>query len=195
LIARARAGDREAIGALLVRWQRELRAYVVQRAGGEVLGRESGIDIVQSACAEVIEDLPGAPVADGEAGLKAWLFQATVRKIIDRQRYWHRAKRDVRREAVRLDSTQAGWLESLTALRDALPSPSTAAVQSEELAKIAAALDQLPEQQRQVIQLIYFERLPQAEVAERIGRSEDAVRGLVARAVARLARLVLRGTA
>ena len=126
--------------------------YFVHDEGGTNLGQvrpiraPGGSNVWQNAFAPRSSGPvdPGG-LADGEAGLKAWLFQATLRKIVDRRRYWHRAKRDVRREAVRLDSTQAAWLESLTALRAALPSPSAAAGHSEELAKIAAALEQLPE--------------------------------------------------
>jgi RNA polymerase sigma-70 factor (ECF subfamily) len=189
LVARARRGDRDAIGALLARWHGELRAYVARRAGREVLARESGMDIVQSACREVLHALPGAAIADGEAGLKAWLFQATLRKIVDRNRYWARARRDVRLDA----GAQALSDDCLRAIGAALSSPSAAAARQEDLARLSAAIDRLPAAHREVLVMVYFERLPQAEVAQRLGRSADSVRGLVARAVARLARLVLGG--
>jgi RNA polymerase sigma-70 factor (ECF subfamily) len=45
---------------------------------------------------------------------------------------------------------------------------------------------ELPEDYRQVILLRYFEGLPLAEVAQELGRSEGAVRGLLDRARAKL---------
>ena len=60
------------------------------------------------------------------------------------------------------------------------------AAELREAAKRAVA--RLPENYRQVIQLIQGEGLTTAAAAERLGRTTDSVKGLYSRALARLAR-------
>jgi len=61
--------------------------------------------------------------------------------------------------------------------------PSSIVSRREELARVIAAIDRLPPAQRDVVRLRRFERLPTSEVAQRLGRSEGAVRMLYMRAV------------
>lgn len=191
LVDRARAGDRTALGALFTQWQEDLEAYVRKRAAGAVLAKESAADIVQSACREVLADIDRATAVSIGPGLRAWLYKAALHKIVDRHRYWQRDKRHAEREARSLDGPSAWTREALSTLCGALPSPSTAAARDEDLQRIADAIVRLPDHYQKVLRLAYFERLPQREIADRMGRSEDSVRGLVARAVARLARATI----
>ena len=55
---------------------------------------------------------------------------------------------------------------------------------------LAAAIDKLPPAQRQLVVLFYFESLPVADVAVRLGKSEGAVKAGLYRAVRRLSKLV-----
>jgi len=61
--------------------------------------------------------------------------------------------------------------------------PSSIVSRREELARVIAAIDRLPPAQRDVIRLRRFEGLPTREVAQRLDRSEGAVRMLYMRAV------------
>ena len=125
----ARRGDRDAAGRLLTAWEAELAQFVRHRAGPELLAKESRADIVQSACREVLAAMPGAEIADGAEGFKAWLFRATLHKIIDRHRYWGRGKRDRAREVER------AWSDaSVDALAGSFATPSSVA-EREELAE------------------------------------------------------------
>jgi RNA polymerase sigma-70 factor (ECF subfamily) len=56
----------------------------------------------------------------------------------------------------------------------------------EQQLQLAAALEQLPEDYRQVILLRHIEQLPHSEIARRMNRSEGAVRMLWVRALAQL---------
>ena len=60
----------------------------------------------------------------------------------------------------------------------------------EELERIESAFDRLPEEYREVITLARIAGLSRAEIAERMGRREGAVRTLLSRALARLAELL-----
>ncbi len=56
------------------------------------------------------------------------------------------------------------------------PSPSQHLRQAEEQHAIQTAQDELPEDERQVLRLVYFEALSYAEVAERLQLTYDQVR-------------------
>ena len=56
----------------------------------------------------------------------------------------------------------------------------------EELARFEAAVQQLPENQRDAVTMSRLMGLDYAQIAEQMGSSESAVRGLVARGLAAL---------
>jgi RNA polymerase sigma factor (sigma-70 family) len=66
------------------------------------------------------------------------------------------------------------------------PSPASQALQKESLSQLAAAIDQLPERQRQVIYLRVVEQLDPREIAKVIGMSAGAVRSSLSVARKRL---------
>jgi RNA polymerase sigma-70 factor (ECF subfamily) len=99
-------------------------------------------------------------------------------------------KRQADRE-VRLPGTGS---TSGASLPGDVPTASTVAVAAERDAKVRAALETLPEDYRQVINWRYQEELSFADIASRMGRSENAVRKLWFRAIERL-ETVLGGSA
>ena len=184
LVDRARKADASAIESLIERHLPRLHAFIRLRAGGVVRDHENVSDLVQSACREVLEDLPRhAP--EGPEHFENWLYQAALRKILDRNRYWRAQRRDPAREASQ--SSASG--EALQAYR-AFLSPSAAAVSREEIERLEAAFDQLTEDQREVVLASRLLGQPHAEIARRLGRSEGATRVLLSRALARLSTLL-----
>jgi RNA polymerase sigma-70 factor (ECF subfamily) len=69
-------------------------------------------------------------------------------------------------------------------------SPSERVSRNEQLLQLAKALEQLPADQREAVQLHHLQNLPVAEVAERMGRSKDAVVGLLFRGLRKLRALL-----
>jgi RNA polymerase sigma-70 factor (ECF subfamily) len=159
------------LGRLLEEHMPALRAYVSGRADRLVLSRESRSDIVQSVCREVVEHSRRYEHRD-DTSFRHWLFHTAERKIIDRYRYWTAGKRDALRD---VRATFDGPAQA--------PSPSQDAAVAEQVGRLQAALARLPEASRDVIRLARLEGRPLREVADRMGRSEDAVRNLLFRAV------------
>jgi RNA polymerase sigma-70 factor (ECF subfamily) len=70
------------------------------------------------------------------------------------------------------------------------PAPLDVLIHEEDAARLAAALEQLPEPRRAVIVARLLDDLPFEEVARRLGRTNGAVRVLFLRAVAQLRQIL-----
>jgi RNA polymerase sigma-70 factor (ECF subfamily) len=120
----------------------------------------------------------------------AWLRRILAGTIADAFRALGRGKRDVGRER----SLEAELEASSARLHDWLAagqsSPSQRAVRAEDSTRLADALAQLPEAQREAVTLRHLHGLPLAAIAERLGRGPAATAGLLKRGLARLRELL-----
>ncbi|MCB9871128.1 MAG: sigma-70 family RNA polymerase sigma factor [Planctomycetes bacterium] len=179
----ARAGDPHALESLFGRNLAPLVAFIRARAGRDLMARESAVDLAQSVCREVVADLDQFDYR-GEEAFRAWLFQQATRKILDRARYAGREMRARDREVAMPDSD--GAAEALLACYASFATPSRHAAVREELARFEAAVAELPEAQRDAVTMAKLMNLSYGAIAEQMGISESAVRGLVARGLAAL---------
>lgn len=182
----AARGDESAKRALLVQHLAGLRAYVRLRLGGIVRAKESSTDVLQSVCREVLEDLPRFEYRD-EPSFRHWLFRRAEHKIVDRVRFWNRARRDADLEEDVAGASSAS--NDRRALADVF-TPSRDAAAREELARVEEAFAKLSAESREVILLARVVGLPHARIAEQMGKSEGAVRTLLCRSLARLSTLL-----
>lgn len=182
-------GDEEALRLLLARHLPELRAFVRLRAGAAVRAREQSSDVVQSVCREVLQHAERFRFPS-EGAFRSWLFTTALRKLVDRREHWLAAKRDLARETPVGSHTGAVDDDELVAAYARLSSPSGHAVAREEMARLEAAFDRLPEDYREVITLARILGLSHAEIAEQMGRTEGATRMLLARALTELSGLL-----
>lgn len=180
------AGD-GASGDALAKHLPSLHAYVRLKMGHLLAGREGSVDLLQSACREVLQDLPDRPGLS-EAHLRHWLFVAAERKIVDRVRYLQAAKRDVRLAA--LPAAGDADAATLSDLYVSLATPSQHAAGRELLDRVERAFTQLADNQREVILLSRLAGLSHAEIAVRMNSTEGAVRTLLYRALGTLGALL-----
>ena len=178
-IASATRGEPAAIEDVLRAYLPRLQRFVHLRLGAQLRAREDTVDIVQSTVRELLEQ--SRFEWRGEIEFRAWLFQAALHKILEKHRHHAAQKRAPGRE-VPLDAQ--GSLAH-DALRDVV-SPSRIAMAKEDLQRLEAAFDRLTEPQREVLTLARVVGLPHAVIAERLGKSEVAVRQLLVRAMAAL---------
>jgi RNA polymerase sigma-70 factor, ECF subfamily len=115
------------------------------------------------------------------AEMAVWLRRMLACNLADAWRALHRGKRDVDRER----SLEAELAQSSARLEAWLiaeqSSPSQQAMHNEQMLRVADALTTLPEAQREVVVLHYWQALPLAEVAVRMGRSPASIAGLLQR--------------
>jgi RNA polymerase sigma-70 factor (ECF subfamily) len=181
----AASGDRAAHDELFANNLPALLAYLRSKVGGELAGRESVRDLAQSVCREVLRDI-GKLEFGSEEQFRAYLFLQASRKVVDRYRYHKQEMRDPARvEPLPTDSQEADVLGTHGSL-----TPSRVAGAKEELTRVEQALQLLPEAQRDAVLLSRVAGLGYQEIARQKGITEAAVRGLVARGLARLAGLL-----
>ncbi len=175
--------DAEAIEAELAQHLPGLRAFLRLRMGPELRANESASDLAQSTCRELLEH------ADryrhrGEANFRQWLFTTAERKLANRVAYLRAAKREGAREA----SGPLGRAsdDDLARLYQTLSTPSRVAMSRELIEEFERAFDRLDEAHREVVLLSRVVGLAHAEIAVEMGRSEEATRSLLHRALAEL---------
>lgn len=194
IVESAIQGDPQALGALLERYLPGLEAFVRLRSGRLLLTKESGVDIVQSVCREVLTDLRSAQY-ETEAHFKHWLYMAAMRKIANRYEYYRAAKRtmdkEVRPHGDVGDPNEAGLLNAYRSVC----TPSRNMAMKEELERVERAFSRLPPDYREVILLSRIVGLPHAEIAKKLDRNEGAVRVLLSRALSKLSALLDRNDA
>jgi RNA polymerase sigma-70 factor (ECF subfamily) len=123
--------------------------------------------------------------AAGDADLVKLLRQMLANNLADEVRKCYADKRDVNREQslAALDRSSI-QLEALLAAQQS--SPSLRAERNEDLLRLADALQQLPEAQRQAVELHYLCGWTLAAIAEQMGRAKSAVAGLLHRGLENL---------
>jgi RNA polymerase sigma-70 factor (ECF subfamily) len=159
------------------RWPRRLQA------------QEDPSDLVQQTLKEAHEHRDQFR-GTSDAELAGWLQTMLVHNLRDHLDRIERAKRDFRRERPlqhASDDSASGPQAQLFAEQS---SPSQQVMMQEQSKRLADSIARLPAAQREAVTLHHLERLSSTAVAQRMGRSEDAVAGLLRRGLKRLRELM-----
>lgn len=183
LVEAAQAGEAGAQESLLRAHLDDLRAFVRLRSDVRLRLRESESDLVQSICREVLTDLSGFEYRDAPS-FRSWLFTLALNKVREKGRFHGAERRAAHHEERSLDAPAPEHVAREPAGAEFTPSQHAAGREAEE--RFEAAFDRLSEGHREVILLSRVLRLPHAEIARRMDRSEVAVRSLLSRALVTL---------
>jgi RNA polymerase sigma-70 factor (ECF subfamily) len=172
-------------GAALERYRPYLLLLARMRLDPHLRGKLDASGIVQQTLLEA-DQARGQFRGTTEAEEAAWVQQILAHNLANAVRDLLREKRDVRRE----QSLEAAIEESSRRLEGWLAaeqsSPSERAERHEQGVRLAVALAELPEAQREALTLHHLEGRPLDEVACLLGRSRDAVAGLIKRGLRQL---------
>jgi RNA polymerase sigma-70 factor (ECF subfamily) len=146
-------------------------------------------DLVQDALLKAHQNL-GRFQGLTEAELVKWLQEVLANAAIDRVRRETAGKRDVALERSLQDAVAGSSARLETFLVADQPSPSEQVERQERLLKIAAAIDQLPEDQQDVVILRDLMDASVRQIAEQLGRTEKSVAGLLLRGRGKLRALL-----
>lgn len=190
----ARQGDSGAINQLLELHRRSIHRLVEVRLDRRVQQRVDVSDVVQEVMVEASNRLDRY-LEKPEMAFHLWLRQIAWDHIIDTYRR-HRvsAKRSMDREQPiqAVADPHHSTMELAVQLCDPGLTPAAAATQKEIARRVEAAIDELPEQDREIIVMRHYEHLTNLEIAEALGLNPPAASMRYLRAVRRL-RQVLDG--
>ena len=176
LLHAARAGSREALNDLFERCGPRLLALIRLRLGPELRARLESRDVLAECLLTAFQKLDQLRQADG-VSLMAWLARIADNQIRDLADHHQRQRRDVRREEPFEDETLAP---------EEVRSQTRRIMLDEQLQHLEGALETLDEEHREVILLRKLHELNFPEIGERMARSPDACRMLLARAMTQL---------
>jgi RNA polymerase sigma-70 factor (ECF subfamily) len=178
--------ERASQGPSLERYRAYLLVLARLQLSPRLQGKLDPSDVVQEALLKAHErqdQLRGA----SEEEVTAWLRRILTNTMVDALRHFGGAGRDVGRErplATVLEESSAR-LEALLAA-DTASSPTARSVQQEQLLRLAAALEQLPQDQRTAVEMHHLQEQPLEAIAQHMGRTKQAVGGLLRRAMRKL---------
>ena len=166
LVAEAQRGDTEAFGRIFDAYAAPIHRFIASR----VHRPSDAEDLTQLVFVKALEALPRYEARGIPFG--GWLFRLARNAIIDQIR--------TRRDHLSLVTAMTRETEDA--------GPERTATLREDLDRVARAMTELTDDQREVIELRFFAGLSVTEAAEAMGRQEGTIRGLQFRAIASLRR-------
>jgi RNA polymerase sigma-70 factor (ECF subfamily) len=152
----------------------------------ELRAKLESMDLVQDALIHALQGL-GDFTYKNEGDFVRWLSKIAQNVLRDNLDKLHADKRDVRKEVALggYGPTTGGKLLGAPVPIDTT-TPSVIMSKRGDLAKLENAIDVLKPEYREVIILTKIEGLSYREIGDKLGKSADAVRMLVSRAMAAL---------
>jgi RNA polymerase sigma-70 factor, ECF subfamily len=147
--------------------------------------KEGASDIVQQTMLEAHRDLGGFR-GKSEAELRAWLKTILTHNLLSVARHYRRDKRAAEREVSLQDQLEQSSALLHRQLVADQTSPSMKLMKQERLEQLADALLKLLEGEREAVVLKHYHNWTVAEIAQHLGRTEEAVAGLLRRGLKKL---------
>lgn len=160
-VQKAVKGDGSALAQIYDTYARDIHRYILSKVGNP----PDAEDLTAQTFMGVLESLPHYR---HRGQFSAWIFQIARNKIMD---HFRRSKRDPLE--IPLDIAYSdGTLEHI--------------IKGQEYERLSALLQILVDEERELIRLRYVVQLSFVEIAELMGRKEDAVRKSLTRLLERL---------
>jgi RNA polymerase sigma-70 factor, ECF subfamily len=185
-LAKASQGDGSALTALVT----AVTPHIEKQLLRYPLSDEDRRDLAQATLMQIIRRVGSFR---GESSFSTWLFRVTANEAL-------MMMRSQRRHRARLaEGLDLEDLANLPAANSAAERPTdeladASAAQNERDAWVRSALDQLPEDYRDVVALHYHQDLGLQEIADRLATTESAVRSRLHRARSRLRSILERSS-
>ena len=179
LLTRYTAGDEDAFRELVNRYRNSLYAFLRQ-----FLNRQ---DLVEDVFQETFLQLFSSRASfDTSRPLRPWLFTIAANKAKDALRKWQRTS------AVQIgtmaDSQDLSFDDMLNTVTSDNTMPYEELQRNETAARVGQIVDEMPENLREILILVYFQRFSYKQMAEILGIPIGTVKSRLHTAVGRFAK-------
>lgn len=186
LVARLKSGDTDALAEFVESRRPQLLAYITRNLGSSLSRKVEPQDILQEVSIDCVRALPQVDLSERDPF--SWLCQVAERRIIDAHRKHvaaqkRSADREVPLDAKGRDSSQRGMIDFLVA---SMTTASQAFSRDQRHIQLQVALEKLPADHREALRLRYVVGIPTKQIAEKLGKSDGAVRVMLTRTLNRL---------
>jgi RNA polymerase sigma-70 factor, ECF subfamily len=166
----------------LERYRSYLRLIARLHIPAPLKGKLEPSDVVQDTLVKALQHLDQFR-GRTEAELAGWLRQILANSLTNAARNLRRSKRDAGREVPLEQQVNESSARMEAFLGADQSSPSQAACRNEGLRQLAAAIEGLPDAQREAVTLYHLQQWSIDRVAEHLQRTPAAVAGLIKRAL------------
>ena len=188
LIHCAVAGDKVALQSLLLMHYSDIESTVRAKIGADLAAKLEVQDLIQEVLVATYREIGGFSLSDTGSFL-AWLKRIAENRVIDAARRHGRIKRGGQARQLDLSRSATESLDNVWDWVFAESNPPDRPLRREEAREaIQVCLARLEEDQRTVVIAYYFEHRETEEIAKKLGRTPGAVRELLRRARANLAK-------
>ena len=186
LLKRVQDKEVDAIAEYIELNRGPLMAFIERQLGASLRKKVEPEDVFQEVTIDAVRSLPDIDLGDREPF--SWLCQIAERRIIDaHRRFFGTKKRDAAREvSIGTPGGTTGQPGLINMIVKTMTTPSQAFSRNAREIKLLEALDTLPEEQREALRLRYIEGLPSKEIAQRLKKSDGAIRVMLTRSLKRL---------
>jgi RNA polymerase sigma-70 factor (ECF subfamily) len=188
LLDGAKQGDKQAVEQLMDRHRDSLHRMVECRLNRGVAARVDASDIVQEALLTASRRLSDY-LQNPRMPFHAWLRQLASDRLNDVYRRQLADKRNVAREQHIANDARSS-LNPMAQIRDLELTPAAMLLRKEFADRFRAAVDQLPEDAKEIILMRHAEQLSNSQAAELLGLSEPAASMRYLRALRQLKSLL-----
>lgn len=186
LVAMVRGGDESALNQLCKVYGPRVHWIIRLRMGKELRSKLESMDLVQDTLIHALSGLDDFTYKN-EGDFVRWLSTIAENVLRGNLKKLHAGKRDIRREVpLGYGPTTGSRLVVNPGPIDAT-TPSVIMSKKEDLARLEKAIDQLKPEYKKVIILTKIEGFSYKEISVKLGKSNDAVRKLISRAILALA--------
>jgi RNA polymerase sigma-70 factor (ECF subfamily) len=182
LLDRVARGDKPALELLLAHYRPALHAFVEARLDPKLRARVDPSDVVQEAQLEAVRRMDDF-LRRRPMPFHLWVRKTAYERLLNLRRDHRRVRRSVDREVALPDPSSLLLARPLLASG---PSPSQALAAREVADRVAQAVSQLSEPDREILLMRHAEELPYEEIACLLDIEPAAARKRYGRALLRL---------
>lgn len=191
LIQQAIAGDRRATERVLLANFAIVESRLAARVPQGLNNVLAVDDLLQDTFIEAIRSLHGCE-AESPAAFTGWLKAIADHVLVDAIRAIQCKKRGGGRKRIGRPTAKSGssWIHAVDRLSDSALTPGRLVARKEAIGALRCAIDGLPRDERDAVELRVLQGKSLEETAHATRRSPGAVRGLLHRAKRRLRRMM-----